>query len=98
MTLQEGEVVSVAGTGLTIRVERVTDLTSQGCLGGAVGCKDQVLLEVTRGAESTTVVLYVAHTQSQREQRVNDAQALGYTIRLTDLRGKRVTLDVLRSG
>ncbi len=98
VTLQEGDVASVAGTDLTVRVGRVTDLTSQGCLGGPVGCKDHALLEVTRGTERATVVLYVAHTQSQREQRVNQAHALGYTITLADLRGKRVTLDIRRPG
>ncbi len=78
--------------------ESPKSLTSQGCLGGPVGCKDHALLEVTRGTERATVVLYVAHTQSQREQRVNQAHALGYTITLADLRGKRVTLDIRRPG
>jgi hypothetical protein len=98
VTLHEGDIAPVAGTDLTIRVERVTDLTSQGCLGGAVGCRDQVLLEVTRGARRSTLVLYVAHTQAQREQRVNQAQILGYTITLAELRGKHVTLDIRQSG
>ncbi len=96
VTLREGQVAPVAGTDLTIRVEQVTDLTSQGCLGGPVGCKDQVRLEISRGTERKTVVLYVAHTQLQRQEGVNQAQVLGYTITLAALRGKDVTLNIRR--
>ena len=98
MTLHEGESAPVAGTALTIRVEQVTDFTSQGCLGGPVGCKDQVLLEVTRGTERKTIVLYRAQTQFQRQEGVNQAQVLGYTITLAELQGKAVTLTIRRPG
>jgi hypothetical protein len=94
VTLHEGQSAQVAGTDLIIRVEQVRDLTSQGCLGGPVGCKDQVVLEVRRGAETQTVVLYLAHTQFQRQQGIDRAQALGCTIRLAGLREKDVTLDI----
>ena len=38
VTLTQGQTVDVPGTDLTIAVGQVTDFTSQGCLGGPLGC------------------------------------------------------------
>jgi hypothetical protein len=94
LNLKEGETAAVSGTDLTVDVKRVIDFTSQGCLGGPIGCPDQVQLEITRGKESKKIVLYVAHSQSQREQGINEADIFGYKILLTTLKGKQITLNI----
>ena len=94
LNLKEGETAAVPGTDLTIEARKVSDFTSQGCLGGPIGCPDQVQLEITRGKESKTIVLYVAHSQSQREQGVNEADIFGYKVLLTTLKGKQITLII----
>jgi hypothetical protein len=94
VTLTEGQTVDVPGTDLTIAVRRVTDFTSQGCLGGPVGCPDQVEMEVMRGEESQPIRLYVAHTEAQRTQGIQQASVFGYHIALTALYGQQVTLSI----
>jgi hypothetical protein len=94
VTLTEGQTVDVPGTDLTIAVRRVTDFTSQGCLGGPVGCPDQVEMEVRRGEESQPIRLYVAHTEAQRTQGIQQASVFGYHIALTALHGQQVTLSI----
>ena len=94
VTPTEGQQVVVPGTELTVAVKVVKDFTSEGCVGGPVGCRDRVELEVTRGGKSQEIVLYVAHTQAQRTRGVQQAGVFGYTIVLTALQGKRITLSV----
>jgi hypothetical protein len=93
-TLTEGQTVDVPGTDLTIAVRRVKDFTSQGCLGGPVGCPDHVELEVTRGGESQQICLHVAHTEAQRTQGIQQVNVFGYHIALTALHGRSVTLSI----
>ena len=92
--LQEGQIARVSGTDLTVKVIQVRDLTSEGCLRGPIGCPDQVHLEVTQGANSQQIVLYVAHTQFQREQGVNQANIFGYKMVLLALQGKHLALAI----
>jgi len=72
----------------------VKDFTSQGCLGGPVGCPDHVELEVMRGEESQQIRLYVAHTEAQRTQEIQQANVFGHHITLTALHGQQVTLRI----
>jgi hypothetical protein len=94
VTLTEEQKVDVHSTDLTIVVRRVTDFTSQGCLGGPVGCPDHVELDVMRGEESQQIVLYLAHTEAQRTQGIHQASVFGYHIALTALHGRQVTLSI----
>ena len=98
LSVHEGQTVPVAGTDLVIRVAAVTDFTAQGCHGGPIGCRDVVLLEVKRGAQTQTVALYRPQTALQGEQGIHEARVLGYAITLADLRGKDVILYVRRAG
>lgn len=90
----EGQQVDVPGTELTVAVKAVRDFTSEGCLGGPVGCRDHAEVEVTRGGNSQAVVLYVARTDAERTRGVEQARVFGYRIVLTALHGKRITLSV----
>jgi len=94
VTLTEEQTVDVHGTDLTIAVRRVRDFTSQGCLGGPVGCPDHVELEVLRGGEKQQVFLHVAHTEAQRAQGIQQTSVFGYQIALTALHGRSVTLRI----
>lgn len=94
INFKEGQRVEVAGTDLTITVNQVRDLTSQGCLGGPVACPDQAQLKVSRGQEHKDIVLSRANVQIQRERRVNQTHIFGYTITLTMLKGKNITLKI----
>ena len=40
------------------------------------------------------MLLYVGHTEFQRQQGIDQAQVLGYAITLAELRGKDVTLNI----
>lgn len=96
LNLKEGQISKIPGTDLTIDVRRVRDFTSEGCLGGPVGCPDQVELEVTQGKESRQFILYVAQTPFQREQGVNQTKVFGYKITLSGLHGKQIALNMER--
>jgi len=94
LNLNEGQIVQVPGTDLTIEATKVSNFTSEGCLGGPVGCPDQVHLKVTHNKQSDEIILYFAHTQFQTDQGVNRSQVFGYTIALTRLDGKQLTLSI----
>jgi hypothetical protein len=94
LTLKEGQIAKVPEMDLTIEVREVRDFTSQGCLGGPVGCPDHVQLELVHGSERQQVILYVAHAQFQREQGVHHARIFGFVIALTALRGQQITLSI----
>ena len=92
--LAEGQTAQVTGTGLTITVESVRDSTSQGCLGGPIGCPDNVQLQITRGNVRQQVTLSAAHTEVQRNQEVNRTKVFDYNITLVTLNNKQVIIDV----
>jgi len=94
LSLNEGQIATVSGTDLTIEVKKVVDFTSTGCLGGPVGCPDHVQLQVTLGKESKEIVLHIAHTGVQREQRINRADIFGYRIDLIALKDKQGILSI----
>jgi len=94
VTPAEGQRVDVPGTELTVAVKAVKDFTSEGCLGGPVGCRDHAEMEVTRGGDSQAVVLYVPRTDAERTRGVAEARVFGYRLILTALHGKRITLSV----
>jgi hypothetical protein len=96
VTLTEDQQVDVRGTDLTIAVRRVRDFTSQGCLGGPVGCPDHVALEVRRRGESQQISLYVTQTEAQRTQGLQQTSVFGYHIALTALHGRQVTLSIAK--
>ena len=89
-----GFAAQVTGTGLTITVESVRDSTSQGCLGGPIGCPDNVQFQITRGNVRQQVTLSAAHTEVQRNQEVNRTKVFDYDITLVTLKNKQVVLDV----
>jgi hypothetical protein len=92
--LAEGQTVQVAGTDLTIAVGSIRDFTSQGCLGGPIGCLDTVQLEVTRGNLSQHITLSAAHTEIQRDQGVNRTKVFDHEITLVTLKNKHVVLNI----
>jgi hypothetical protein len=92
--LAEGQTVQVAGTDLTIAVGSVRDFTSQGCLGGPIGCLDTVQLEVTRGNLSQHITLSAPHTEIQRDQGVNRTKVFDREITLVTLKNKQVVLNI----
>jgi hypothetical protein len=94
MLLVEGQTAQLPGTDLTIIVRSVKDLTSQGCLGGPIGCRDTVQLEITRGNQSQQVTLSAAHAEIQRDQRVNRTDVFGHEIALVALKNEQVVLDI----
>ena len=94
ISLAEGQTAQVPGTGLTITVESVRDSTSQGCLGGPIGCPDNVQLQITRGDVRQQVTLSAAHTEVQRNQEVNRTKVFDYNITLVTLKNTQVVLDV----
>jgi hypothetical protein len=94
LDLKEGQITRIPKTDITIEVRRVRDFTSEGCLGGPIGCRDYVELEVTQGKESKGIILYFANTRFQREQGINKANIFGYKILLIALQGKQVTLSI----
>ncbi len=96
LKLREGQIARVPGTDLNIEVKKVRDFTSEGCLGGPVGCPDQVELEVTEGKESRQFILYVAQTPFQREQGVNQTNVFGYQITVSGVHGKQIALNIER--
>jgi hypothetical protein len=94
MLLTEGEVTKIAGTDLTIAVKAVKDFSSEGCLGGPVGCKNYVELEVAHRKERQQIILYAAQTEFQKQQGVNRTNLFGYEIGLIALQKKQVVLNV----
>jgi hypothetical protein len=84
-TLSQGQSTEIPGIDLKVEAIQVRDLTSQGCMGGPIGCPDSVELNVARATQSEQVALQVAHTEAQKAQRINQANAFGYRITLKDL-------------
>jgi hypothetical protein len=94
LLLEEGQTAQVPGTDLTITVRSVRDSTSQGCLGGPIGCPDNVQLEITRSNLNQQVTLSAVHTEIQRDQGVNRTEVFGHEITLVTLKNKQVVLDI----
>jgi hypothetical protein len=94
MLLAEGQTVQVPGTDLTISATSVRDLTSQGCLGGPIGCLDTAQLKITRDNLSQQITLSVAQTETQRSQGTNRTKVFDYEITLISLKNKQVVLDI----
>jgi hypothetical protein len=94
MLLAEGQTVQVPGTDLTISATSVRDFTSQGCLGGPIGCLDTAQLKITRDNLSQQITLSVAQTETQRSQGINRTTVFDYEITLINLKNKQVVLDI----
>ncbi len=92
--LAQGQSASVPELGLTVKAVAVRDFTSQGCLGGAQGCPDGVDLLISRGAESLTIELRLAHTRVQASQGIDRAEAFGHFVALVALQHGRATLTI----
>jgi hypothetical protein len=92
--LAEGQTVQVTGTDLTITARSAGDFTSEGCLGGPIGCPDNVQLEITRSNLSRQIILSAAHTKIQRDQGVNRTKVFGHEITLISLKNKQIILNV----
>src|SRR5260370_33409844 len=88
LLLAERQTAQVPGTDLTITVRSLRDSTPQGCLGGPIGCPDNVQLEITRSNLSQQVTLFAAHTEIQRDQGVNRTEVFGHEITLVTLENK----------
>src|SRR5574341_1382928 len=80
LTLKQGSRATFPGTDVKIEVKEVNDFTSKGCLGGPLGCPDQVRLGVSRGSQTQEVVLRRVQTPAQRTEGVDQARIFGYRI------------------
>jgi len=96
LTLSGGQSTQIPGINLTIEAIQVRDLTSKGCLGGANGCPDSVQLSIVQATQRQEFTLHVAHTQTQRTQRLHQAAVFGYRITLEAVRDGRATLSIDR--
>ena len=93
--LKEGESAFVPGTEIKIVVKSVIDLTSSGCTGGSIGCRDQVTIEIQSSKDNTlVVVLETAKTVDQKKRKIDQTSIHGKTIRLIRLNKKEVELVV----
>ena len=93
--LKEGESAFVPGTEIKIFVKSVIDLTSSGCMGGPIGCRDQVTIEIQSSKDNTLeVVLETAKTVDQKKRKIDQTSIHGKTIRLIRLNKKEVELVV----
>jgi len=92
--LAEGQTVQVPGTDLTITATSVRDLTSEGCLGGPMGCLDTVQLKIARDNLDQQITLSAAQTEIQRSQEINRTKVFGHEITLVSLKNKQVVLDI----
>ncbi len=93
MLLAEGQTAQVPGTDVTITVGLVRDSTSQGCLGGPIGCLDTVQLEIASSNLRQQITLSAAHTEIQRDQGVSQTKVFGHEITLVAVNKKQVVLD-----
>ncbi len=92
--LTEGQITGIKGTDLTIIVRSAKDFTSEGCLGGPVGCEDYVELEVVHRRERQQIILYRAQTEFQKQQGVDRTNLFDYDITLIALERKQVVLRI----
>ncbi len=93
--LKEGESAFVPGTEIKIVVKSVIDLTSSGCMGGPIGCRDQVTIEIQSSKDNRLeVVLETAKTVDQKKRKIDQTSIHGKTIRLIRLNKKEVELVV----
>jgi len=92
--LTEGQVTGIKGTDLTIIVRPAKDFTSEGCLGGPVGCEDYVELEVVHRRERQQIILHRAQTEFQKQHGVDRTNLFDYDITLIALERKQVVLRI----
>lgn len=92
LTLKQGATATLKDANIAMTVTEVKDLTSAGCLGGFQGCPDRVRILVSSPESKQEVQLYVAHTEAQRRQGVNQATVFGYRITLLSVKQDEATL------
>jgi hypothetical protein len=92
--LAEGQTVQVPGTDLTITATSVRDFTSEGCLGGPIGCLDTVQLKIIRDNLDQQITLSPLTTQVQRSRDTNRTKVFDHEITLVHLKNKQVVLDI----
>ena len=80
--LAEGQTVQVPGTDLTITATSVRDFTSEGCLGGPIGCLDTVQLKITRDNLDQRITLSPVKTEIQRSRETNRSKVFDHEITL----------------
>ncbi len=97
LKLKEGQIFRLPDTEVVIQVKQVRDFTSNGCLGGPVGCPDQTRLKITCAKVAQEFVLYVAHTLAQQGRGINRTNFFGYEFRLTALKLRQITLAVRKT-
>jgi len=92
--LSEGQSIGFSQLGLRVEATKVSDFTSEGCLGGPIGCPDSIQLSITRDAQSAgqQVTLQVAHTGDQDARGINQADAFEYRITLMGMQNAVATL------
>jgi hypothetical protein len=94
LRLNEGENGFVSGSEIKIFVKSVIDRTSSGCMGGPIGCRDQVTIEIQSGENTSVVVLEPAKTPDQKARKIDQTSIHGRTIRLIRLSKKEVEFVV----
>ena len=95
LLLKEGESAFVPGTEIKIHVKSVIGLTSSGCMGGPVGCRDRVTIEIQSSKDNKVeAILESAKTVDQKKRKIDQTSIHGKTIRLIRLNNKEVELVV----
>jgi hypothetical protein len=95
--LKENETSILPGTNITIAVKSVIDLTSKGCLGGPIGCRDRVIIEIIDGTKSRNLTLEIAKTPEQKKQKIDQIIINDKILRLTGINKKEADFVVEES-
>jgi hypothetical protein len=95
--LKETETSILPGTNITIAVKSVIDLTSKGCLGGPIGCRDRVIIEIIDGTKSQNVTLEIPKTPEQKKQKIDQTIINDKILRLTGINKKEADFVVEES-
>jgi hypothetical protein len=89
-----GQVISIDGGGIQLKVLRVSDPVSRGCLGGPRGCQNSAQIELRRGKERKAVILRVPRTVATARSGIDTVRAFGYRLTLSGVTRDQITLAV----
>jgi hypothetical protein len=96
LTLTQGASRPLRDANVTVTLLEVQDFTSAGCLGGARGCPDYARINVSTPDSTQEFQLYLAHTQDQRSQGIDQAIVFGYRFTLHSVEDCQATVILER--
>jgi hypothetical protein len=96
LTLRQGTSRLLGDANLTVTLLEVQDFTSAGCLGGARGCPDYARINISTADSTQEFQLYLAHTQDQHNQKIDQAFVFGYRFTLYSLERNQATVVLER--